>query len=138
MPRINFAEFKRYVKRVLDSLPDEIKRHMENIAVDVEDEPDEETLQRLGFTAEDIEAGDTLFGLFVPFPIQAENLELRDRPNRLIIYRRPHQQAFRSRRQMLIEIRKTVIHELAHHFGWTDEDLARFDDRPNPFPEDLR
>ncbi len=138
MPRLSFADFTRYVKRVLDTLPPEIQRHLRNIAVDVEDEPDLDTLHRLGFTAEEIEAGETLFGLFVPFPIIAENLELEDRPNRLIIYRRPHLEAFRTRREMLIEIRKTVIHELAHHFGWTDEDLDRFDNTPNPFPEELR
>ncbi len=33
----------------------------------------------------------------------------------------------------MIEIRKTVIHELAHHFGYTDRDLVEFDDNPNPF-----
>jgi predicted Zn-dependent protease with MMP-like domain len=31
-------------------------------------------------------------------------------------------------------VRKTVIHELAHHFGYTDADLEKFDDNPNPFP----
>ena len=42
-----------------------------------------------------------------------------------------------DRRQLMIEIRKTVIHELAHHFGYTDRDLERFDDNPDPFGDDI-
>ncbi len=54
-------------------------------------------------------------------------------PHRLVIYKRPLEDAFPNRKQLLIEIRKTVVHELAHHFGWTDRDLERFDANPNPF-----
>ncbi|HMP02309.1 MAG TPA: metallopeptidase family protein [Gemmatales bacterium] len=136
MARLSPKEFRQHVKRVLDSLPPAIARHTTNLAVDVEDEPDEETLMHLGFTPAEIAEGDTLFGLFVPFP-QGDLLELEERPNRLIIYQRPHEEACASRRELLIEIRKTVIHELAHHFGWTDADLERFDNSPNPFPKEL-
>jgi predicted Zn-dependent protease with MMP-like domain len=57
--------------------------------------------------------------------------------HRLVIFKRPLEEEFPDRRQLMIEIRKTVIHELAHHFGWTDRDLERFDDNPDPFGDDL-
>ena len=46
--------------------------------------------------------------------------------HRLVIFKRPLEEEFPDRRQLLAEIRKTVIHELAHHFGYTDRDLERW------------
>ncbi|GBD37231.1 hypothetical protein HRbin36_02361 [bacterium HR36] len=57
-------------------------------------------------------------------------------PHRIVIYKRPLERDFPDPQQLQIEIRKTVIHELAHHFGWTDRDLERFDNTPNPFGDD--
>ena len=42
------------------------------------------------------------------------------------VYKRPLEEDFPDPKQFLIEVRKTVIHELAHHFGWTDRDLERW------------
>jgi predicted Zn-dependent protease with MMP-like domain len=63
-------------------------------------------------------------------------MDVRDLPHRIIIYKRPLEEDFPSRRELMTEVRKTVIHELAHHFGYTDRDLERFDDDPNPFGEE--
>jgi predicted Zn-dependent protease with MMP-like domain len=60
-------------------------------------------------------------------------VDVGDMLHRLVIYKRPLEEEFPDRQRLLIEIRKTVIHELAHHFGWTDRDLEKFDDDPNPF-----
>ena len=53
--------------------------------------------------------------------------------HRLVIFKRPLEEEFPDPKQLQIEIRKTVIHELAHHFGYTDRDLEKFDDNPDPF-----
>jgi predicted Zn-dependent protease with MMP-like domain len=53
--------------------------------------------------------------------------------HRLVIYKRPLEEEFADPMQLQIEIRKTVVHELAHHFGWTDRDLEKFDDTADPF-----
>ena len=45
----------------------------------------------------------------------------------------PHEEEFPDRRRLLIEIKKTVIHEIAHHFGWSDADLEKFDAKADPF-----
>ena len=122
------------------SLPEPIKQHLDNVVVDVEDEPDDETLSALGFTEQDRAEGDTLYGLFVPMNVptswSGEAADVLEWPHRIIIYKRPLEEDFASRRQLMIEIRKTVIHELAHHFGYTDRDLEKFDDNPNPFPDE--
>jgi predicted Zn-dependent protease with MMP-like domain len=59
--------------------------------------------------------------------------EMLENPNRIIIFKFPLEDDFPDPRELKIEIRKTVIHEIAHHFGWTDRDLEKFDDNPDPF-----
>lgn len=137
--RFSIKQFGRIVARVMRTLPPEFDPHLDNVVVDVEPEPSVETLRALGFTEEEIEAGESLYGLFVPLDLTgwgSDNLEPGEQPHRIIIYQRPLEEDFPDRRQLLIEIRKTVIHELAHHFGYTDRDLERFDDNPDPFGDE--
>jgi predicted Zn-dependent protease with MMP-like domain len=134
MKRMSLAKFGRIVRGVLETLPEEIARHLDNVVVDVEDEPDEETLRQMGFTDEEIEEGESLYGLFVPMPLaMPDDVDFLDRPHRILIYKRPLEEDFPDPRRLRIEIRKTVIHELAHHFGWEDKDLERFDAKEDPF-----
>ncbi len=78
-----------------------------------------------------------MLGLFDPLELPlgygSDFVDTTDMLHRLIIFKRPLEEEFPDRDQLLIEIRKTVIHELAHHFGWTDRDLERFDAKPDPF-----
>jgi predicted Zn-dependent protease with MMP-like domain len=124
---MSLRKFGRIVAGVMETLPEEIARHLDNVVVDVEEEPDEATLQQLGFTDEEIEAGESLYGLFVPMDVRMpDGVDELDRPHRILIYKRPLEEDFPEPRRLRTEIRKTVIHELAHHFGWTDRDLERW------------
>ncbi len=136
MKRMSLNKFGRIVVEVLRTLPPAIAQHLDNVVVDVEDEPSEQTLREMDFTEEEIAAGDSLYGLFVPLPLsQTDGVDFVDQPHRILIYKRPLEDDFPDPRQLRVEIRKTVVHELAHHFGWTDKDLERFDDNPDPFGE---
>jgi len=101
----------------------------------VDEEPSVEFLREAGFTDEEIDAGDSLYGYFMPLE-GASASEMLENPNRIIIFRNPLEEDFPDRRDLLIEIRKTVIHEIAHHFGLTDRDLEKFDDNPDPFGDE--
>src|SRR5262249_42946556 len=137
MKRMSLSQFGNIVRGVLKTLPAELHRHLKNVVVDVEEEPDEKTL-RDTYTNEEIAEGACMYGLFSPLPmVHAEGLDFDEPPHRLIIYKNPLEEDFPDRQQLIIEIRKTVIHELAHHFGFTDNDLQQFDDTPNPFAERL-
>jgi predicted Zn-dependent protease with MMP-like domain len=125
----------------METLPEPFRPYVKNLVVDVEDEPDEETLREQGFTPEEIADGETLYGLFCPFPIAdgpafggvAED----DQPlNRIIIYRNPLEEDFPDPRELRREIRKTVVHELAHHFGYTERDLEPFESKEDPFGDE--
>ena len=128
-------KFAAVVRRAIETLPDEIKEHMENVVIDVEEEPSIKFLQEAGFTDEEIDAGDSLYGYFMPMEGVAAS-EMLENPNRIIIFRNPLEEDFPDERDLLIEIRKTVVHEIAHHFGLTDRDLEKFDDNPDPFGDD--
>jgi predicted Zn-dependent protease with MMP-like domain len=85
--------FEGHVRRALDSLPPELARRLENVAVVVEDENP---------------ADPDLLGLFQEDPYM---------PAKVTIYRLPLEESFPDARELEREIRITVLHELAHYFG---------------------
>jgi predicted Zn-dependent protease with MMP-like domain len=126
--------FEVLVTRALELLPAEIKENLHNIVVDIEDEPSVDTLKSLGFSQEEIEGGETVFGLYEEMvPLDEGSSLSQQMPHRIVIYQRPLEREFPDRRQLMVEIRKTVIHEVAHRLGLTDEDLVEFDESFNPF-----
>jgi predicted Zn-dependent protease with MMP-like domain len=131
---LSMNKFAAIVRRVVERLPPEIKDHLANVVIDVEDSPSPEFLREVGYSDAEIEAGEMPYGYFVPLR-GASAAEMLDNPNRIIIFKLPLEEDFPDPRELRMEIRKTVIHEIAHHFGWSDRDLERFDDNPNPFRE---
>lgn len=132
---MSMNRFADTVRRAVEALPEQIKRHLDNVVIDVDEEPDEQFLRDAGFTDEEIEAGDTLYGYFMPMD-GVSAAEMLENPSRILIFRNPLVDDFPDPRELAIEIRKTVVHEIAHHFGLTDRDLESFDDNPNPFGDD--
>jgi len=92
--------FEEHVRRALDSLPPELARRLENVAVMVEDENPEDP---------------DLLGLFE----EQEYL-----PAKIAIYRLPLEKSFPDAEELEGEIRITVLHELAHYFGIDEDRLA--------------
>jgi predicted Zn-dependent protease with MMP-like domain len=130
-------EFKALVAQVMETLPAEFAPFLDNVVVEVADEPDEDLLRRAGLTEEEIADGKSLLGFFdpleLPSPWAADAVDTHDMLHRLWIFKLPHEDEYPDPKRLRTEIRKTVIHELAHHFGYTDRDLERFDDNPDPF-----
>jgi predicted Zn-dependent protease with MMP-like domain len=135
MKRLPMKQFMAIVAEVIDTLPESIKHCLDNVVIDVEEAPTDEFLSEAGFTEEEIAAGETLYGYFMPLE-GVTAAEMLENPNRIIIFKFPLEDDFPDPRELRIEIRKTVIHEIAHHFGWSDRDLERFDANPDPFGQD--
>ena len=125
-------QFVAVVEEAIETLPEAIKRHLDNVVIDVEEAPTDDFLREAGFTDEEIDAGETLYGYFMPLEGVAAP-EMLENPNRIIIFKFPLEEDFPDPHDLRTEIRKTVVHEVAHHFGWSDRDLERFDDNPDPF-----
>jgi predicted Zn-dependent protease with MMP-like domain len=118
-------QFDEIVQGAVNALPEPAKKLLHNIVVDVEEEPDEETLLDVGFTEEEIADGATLYGIFGPMRGFTHDI---DDPHRIIIYKRPLEEDFPDREMLIDEIRKTVLHELHHHFGYTERDISTWTD----------
>ena len=115
------AEFERVVESALDELPEVFAQRLENVAVVVEDEPDPDDLAEMGLDSE--EDGDELFGLYSGVPLIDRGASYSGLPDRVLIYRNPILRACRSRREVVSEIKKTVIHEIGHHFGLDEHEM---------------
>src|SRR5436305_15330367 len=100
MKRMSLRKFGEVVRGVLETLPEEIARHLDNVVVDVEEEPDLETLRRMDFTQEEIDAGESLYGLFVPLQMHdPDGVDFLDHPHRVLIYKRPLEDDFPDPRE---------------------------------------
>ena len=116
--RLSRRAFERLVEQALDDLPDDFAAALENVAVVVEDEPSPEVLEEMGF-----EPDEELFGLYEGVPLPERDSFYQSLPDRISIYRGPLERVCRSRREIVGEIRDTVVHELGHYFGLSDEEM---------------
>ena len=121
MLRMGREDFERAVEEALDMIPEELGDLIENVVVVVEDEPSEEDLRAAGLDAEE----ETLFGIYhgVSLPERGPGSFGGALPDRIVIYRLPLLEYCESRRELLREIRDTVVHEVGHYFGLDEEDL---------------
>lgn len=117
--RIPRDEFEALVGRALDQLPADFARLLDNVVVVVEDQPDAEDLEAL-----DIEHPDDLLGLYRGVPLtERDSMAFGGLPDQVVIYRLPIVHMCRDRREVVREIRDTVVHELGHHFGLDDDQM---------------
>jgi predicted Zn-dependent protease with MMP-like domain len=116
--RVPPEEFEALVEQALDGLPDDFADLLENVVVMVEDEPDPEDLEAMG-----LEPDEELFGLYQGIPQDERGTAYMGLPDRVLIYRGPILRACDNRRQVIREVRDTVVHELGHHFGLEEEDM---------------
>jgi predicted Zn-dependent protease with MMP-like domain len=127
VPRLTMRAFCDAVAEVLAELPEPFHAWLENTVVDVEREPSRRLLRELGMGDDE-----TLFGLFEGRAVTEQEFG-EVAPNRVRLFKNPIEEASRSAAEIRYEIRRTVLHELAHHFGYSEEDLDEFEARPSPF-----
>jgi len=111
--------FDVLVAEALDGLPPDIQAKLENVEVVIEWRPSPAQLRRLG-----LGPGRSLFGLYEGIPqtvrTSGYNMVL---PDKITIYRQPIEAYCQSDEHVRQVVRRTVLHELAHHFGISDERL---------------
>lgn len=113
MSQLRRARFARLVARALDGLPAEFRERMRNIEVVVEDEPAPEQLR----------GGGELLGLYEGVPLTDRGSGEPYLPDRISIFRGPIERMSASPRRQADIVRDTVVHEIAHHFGISDQRL---------------
>ena len=113
------AEFEKLVARALDELPLFIQEKMSNVEVLIQPSPSRGELQRAG-----VMPGETLLGLYhgIPLTERTHNYGLVP-PDTIILYQWPIERAAGIPDRVPEVVRHTVIHEVAHHFGISDDRL---------------
>jgi predicted Zn-dependent protease with MMP-like domain len=106
--------FVDYAEAALESLPPELRTQMSNVEIVVEDEPP---------------PGQPLLGLYQGVPLtQRTSGYAGALPDKITIYRGPLERLYGSDADRLRqEVRRVVLHEIAHHFGISDERLIEID-----------
>lgn len=111
MERISEERFGELVGEALDSVPDELWQHFDNVAVVVEDRHPEEP---------------DLLGVYEGIPLTERGDYAGVLPDRIAIFRIPLCDQCVDEAELVEEVRITVIHELAHHMGIDDDALHRW------------
>ena len=104
--------FEDHVRAALESLPPKLREAMSNVEIVVEDENDEDP---------------DLYGLYLGIPLTERGVEgyAGVLPDKIAIYRLPLVEEFGDDAEVLEdEIRITVVHEIAHHFGIDDDRIS--------------
>jgi predicted Zn-dependent protease with MMP-like domain len=109
--------FEVLVAEALDSLPEGLGAAMQNVEIVVEDEPPAELLAEL-------DAGETLLGYYHGVPLTSRGYYDGVLPDKISIYEGPITRHARTADEIRRQVRRTVIHEVAHHFGIDDDRLA--------------
>lgn len=129
---MTWSAFCAAVEEAVASLPASFQQYLENVVVDVQEEPTEDDCRALADRDDGNRA--LLLGLFVGVPLTKQSYG--ERPANVVkIFRRPMEQASPTRGALLRNIRATVIHEFAHHFGFSEEDLAAFEEKQRQLEE---
>lgn len=111
------ARFEELVTQAIESLPDEFKERMENIDVVIADEPTRGQLKHLP-------KNQTLLGLYEGVPLTKRTTSYgMIVPDKITIFQRTIEAAFNGDARIVKEIRRVVLHEIAHHFGIDDARL---------------
>ena len=111
MHRLSDAEFEQAVGDALDSIPPDLAQAMDNVVILVEPEP----------PADDPD----LLGVYDGVPLTERDgwWDAGSLPDRITIFKGPLERFCDSPEQLREEIAVTVVHEIAHHFGISDDHL---------------
>jgi predicted Zn-dependent protease with MMP-like domain len=105
------AAFEDLVERALEELPEQLRDHMDNVIVVVEDEPGPEDGDVLGiYRGVDLTRRDDSYVFALP--------------DEIVIFQGPIERLCEGEDELVEQVRVTVLHEVAHHFGISDDRLA--------------
>ena len=121
---VNPAEFERLVEEALDSLPERFATLLDNVVVVVEEEPHASDLDVLHQDHDHGHEHSELLGIYRGTPMTRRNYDSFRMPDQIAIFRGPILRVSRSRSDAHRQIRETVIHELGHYFGLSDEEMV--------------
>ena len=111
-------DFINLAEETLDSLPEEFRSRIQNVAILVEDVPPNQSSRRPG------QQRHLLLGIFHGVPATKKSVfDLSGGPAHIVLYQKNIEAICASEAEVRHQIRQTLIHELGHYFGMTEEQL---------------
>jgi len=119
------SRFEKLVAEAIRTIPARFRDELRNLAVMVEDEPSDELLDDM-----EIEPPDTLFGLYQGTPLTERAWDYGNTlPDRIVLYQGPIEDASDTDADVVATIGETLIHEVGHYFGLSEEALEEIEER---------
>jgi predicted Zn-dependent protease with MMP-like domain len=120
----SLADLDELAQRALDTIPRRLKQHLEPVVIRVEEFPDEETEEAMG-----LESPFDILGLYRGVALPDKSIsDPRPGLDIVFLYRRPILDYWcETGKDLMRVVRHVLIHEIGHHFGFSDEDMARIE-----------
>jgi predicted Zn-dependent protease with MMP-like domain len=121
---MNRDAFRALVDRALDDIPRDFRDALTNIAIVIEDEPSPDVLDEVG-----IEPPDTLLGLYQGTPLtERQWAHGNTLPDKITLFQGPIEDASEDEDDLVVAIGETLIHEIGHYFGLSEEEIERIEE----------
>jgi predicted Zn-dependent protease with MMP-like domain len=118
-------QFRALVAEAIDSIPERFATHVRNVAIVIEEAPSPAQLAEM-----EIEPPDTLLGLYQGTPLTERRWDHgNDLPDRVLLFQRPIEDDAADDGDVVGVIGETLIHELGHYFGMTEDEIMAIEDR---------
>ena len=119
-------QFRELVEEAIDTIPPRFAREVKNLAIVIEDEPSAELLAELDMDPEE----DTLLGLYQGTPLPERFQYGNTLPDRITLYQQSiEDDCDGDEDEIVIAIGETLIHELGHYFGMSEEQIMDIEER---------
>jgi len=119
------AAFERLVVEAVTLIPKRFRREMKNLALVVEAEPTPELLAEM-----EVEPPDSLYGLYQGTPLPERTWGFGNvLPDRITLFQRPIEQDCEDEDEIRAVIGETLIHEVGHYFGMSEEQIEEIEER---------
>ena len=117
---IDDNKFRELVKEALDSLPKEFSEKLNNVSVTVDEYPTFYQQEK-----SKIPKGSLLLGLYEGVPQTKRGIYYSNIPDKITIFKNAILQVCQTEEDVRTQVRATLIHEIGHHFGLTEEELRK-------------
>jgi predicted Zn-dependent protease with MMP-like domain len=117
--KLSDESFEQVAAEAVESIPASFHVYLEDVAIDIEDMPDRATCERVG-----LQHPGSLLGIYQGTPMNRRHVNAPYRyPDRIVLYQKNIERICSTRDEVIKRIRQTVLHEVGHHFGLTEQQL---------------
>jgi predicted Zn-dependent protease with MMP-like domain len=132
-------DFRGLVEEAIDTIPRKFAREVKNLAIVIEDDPSAELLEEMDMDPEE----DSLLGLYQGTPLNERGWGYGNQlPDRITLFQGTiEDECDGDEDEIVVAIGETLIHELGHYFGMTEEQIMEIEDRywrGEPDPDDVK